>query len=403
MKMDLITAVVCILAAMVAGEIVSMKTKAFVPSVFVTAVLFLIGYWTFFPQDIVSTAAFGQPFAGLAMYFLITHMGSLMNIKELLSQWKTVIISIAGVFGILVALLTVGRAVLGYDTVVVGAPPLTGGIVAAVLMQEAAREKGLEMLSVLAILVYVAQGFVGYPITAILLKKEGKDLLKKYTGTGDKKISGKNSEEKYTEKRLLPQMPKQYNTTYMMLLKLAFTAFLAAKCAEIFNNLLKSMKAGFSIHALVFCLIFGVIFAEIGFLDRKVLNKSESFGLTILALMAFIFDGLKNATPQMLLQVAGPLFGVIFIGVIGLVIFSVISGKLLKESIPMSISIAMNALYGFPPNFVLTEEAIRSLTDDEDEKEYLTQIMMPKMLVGGFTSVTIASVIIGGVFAGMLK
>jgi len=63
----------------------------------------------------------------------------------------------------------------------------------------------------------------------------------------------------------------------------------------------------------------------------------------------------------------------------------------------------MNALYGFPPNFVLTEEAIRSLTDDEDEKEYLTQIMMPKMLVGGFTSVTIASVIIGGVFAGMLK
>lgn len=191
MKMDLITAVLCILAAMVAGEIVSMKTKAFVPSVFVTAVLFLIGYWTFFPQDIVSTAAFGQPFAGLAMYFLITHMGSLMNIKELLSQWKTVIISIAGVFGILVALLTVGRAVLGYDTVVVGAPPLTGGIVAAVLMQEAAREKGLEMLSVLAILVYVAQGFVGYPITAILLKKEGKDLLKKYTGTGDKKYPEK--------------------------------------------------------------------------------------------------------------------------------------------------------------------------------------------------------------------
>ena len=154
MKMDLITAVLCILAAMVAGEIVSMKTKAFVPSVFVTAVLFLIGYWTFFPQDIVSTAAFGQPFAGLAMYFLITHMGSLMNIKELLSQWKTVIISIAGVFGILVALLTVGRAVLGYDTVVVGAPPLTGGIVAAVLMQEAAREKGLEMLSVIAFLFY---------------------------------------------------------------------------------------------------------------------------------------------------------------------------------------------------------------------------------------------------------
>jgi membrane protein len=163
------------------------------------------------------------------------------------------------------------------------------------------------------------------------------------------------------------------------------------------------MNAGFSIHALVYCLVFGVIFTEIGFLDRQVLNKANSFGLTILALMAFIFDGLKNATPQMLAQVAGPLFGVIFIGVIGLVIFAVIAGKILGESIPMSISIAMNALYGFPPNFVLTEEAIHSLTDNKDKMEYLNQIMMPKMLVGGFTSVTIASVIIGGIFTGMLK
>ena len=402
MKMELMTAVLCILIAMVTGELVSMKTKAFVPSVFVTAVLFLLGYWTFFPQDMVSLAAFGQPFAGLAMFLLITHMGSLMNIRELLSQWKTVLISIAGVLGILAALLTVGRVVLGYQTVIVGAPPLTGGIVAAVLMQEAAKNNGLEMLSVLAILVYVAQGFVGYPITAVLLKKEGTELLKKYSSASKHQSSNKPN-AKAEKKKLFPPMPEKYNTTYMLLLKSAFVAFLAAKTAGILNNALKSMNAGFSIHALVYCLVFGVIFTEIGFLDRQVLNKANSFGLTILALMAFIFDGLKNATPQMLAQVAGPLFGVIFIGVIGLVIFAVIAGKILGESIPMSISIAMNALYGFPPNFVLTEEAIHSLTDNKDKMEYLNQIMMPKMLVGGFTSVTIASVIIGGIFTGMLK
>ena len=119
-------------------------------------------------------------------------------------------------------------------------------------------------------------------------------------------------------------------------------------------------------------------------------------------LMAFIFEGLSKATPQMLASVAAPLIGIIVIGVVGLVIFAFIAGKLLKESKYMSLPIALNALYGFPPNFILTTEAIKSLTDDEDEIKYLTDIMMPKMLIGGFTSVTIASVIIGGIFAGML-
>ena len=68
----------------------------------------------------------------------------------------------------------------------------------------------------------------------------------------------------------------------------------------------------------------------------------------------------------------------------------------------MSLSIALNALYGFPPNFILTNDAIKALTDDPAEREHLTGQMMPKMLVGGFTTVTIASVIIGGIFATML-
>ncbi|GAB1440896.1 hypothetical protein MASR2M36_36810 [Providencia sp.] len=35
-------------------------------------------------------------------------------------------------------------------------------------------------LSVFAILIYVMQGFAGYPLTAIMLKKEGRRVLEKY-------------------------------------------------------------------------------------------------------------------------------------------------------------------------------------------------------------------------------
>ena len=39
-------------------------------------------------------------------------------------------------------------------------------------MSEAAQSAGLASLSVLAILIYVIQGFAGYPLTSIVLKKK---------------------------------------------------------------------------------------------------------------------------------------------------------------------------------------------------------------------------------------
>lgn len=399
MKMSIILAMMCAMIPMALGDVVSLKTKAFVPSVFVAAVLFLFGFWIVFPKDMITVATLGQPVAGLTMYLLITHMGTLMNVKELIAQWKTVVIALAGIVGIIVLLMTVGVVVLGKQTAVVGAPPLTGGIVAAILMKEAAESIGKTDLAVVAILVYVVQGFVGYPLTAVMLKKEGKRLLEGFRSGHREAIPGKTAGEE-PKKTLIPKMPEKFNTTYMVLLKTAFVAWLADVFTKMLNvGVFHNPKA---LSPMVTCLVFGVIAAEIGLLDRKPLDKAGSFGWMMTVLMAFIFEGLSNATPQMLSRVAGPLVGIVVIGVIGLLIMSFLFGKILKESKYMSVSIALNALYGFPPNFILTTEAINSLTENEEEREYLTEIMMPKMLIGGFTSVTIASVIIGGIFAGML-
>ena len=38
------------------GEVFSALTKAWIPAVFITAVLFLLGYWTIIPHDVVSDA-----------------------------------------------------------------------------------------------------------------------------------------------------------------------------------------------------------------------------------------------------------------------------------------------------------------------------------------------------------
>ena len=396
--MTAILALVIVLAAMSLGDIVSIKTKAWIPSVFVTAIVFLLGFWFLFPKDIISTATLGLPVAGLTMYLLITHMGTLMNVRELMAQWRTVVISIAGILGIIISLLTIGLIFLDKQTAIAGGPPLSGGIVAAIIIKEAATALGNDKLAILAILIYVVQGFVGYPLTSVLLKKEGNRLLKDFKNNRDNKSETIINNEA-ERKTLIPKLPEKYNTTYVILLKLAFVAYLADCFTKFINNTIFQSTI---LSPFVTCLIFGVIAAEIGFVDRQALNKANAFGWMITVLMAFIYEGLNKATPEMLLEVLLPLAKIIIIGVAGLLIFAFIIGKILKESSYMSLCIALNALYGFPPNFILTNEVIKSLASNNDESEYLTNKMLPKMLIRGFTSVTIASVLIAGVFSKFL-
>ena len=51
---NFVLAFVLCAAAYIIGEVVSIVTKAWIPSVFVTAIVMLVGYWTVFPHDLVS-------------------------------------------------------------------------------------------------------------------------------------------------------------------------------------------------------------------------------------------------------------------------------------------------------------------------------------------------------------
>lgn len=392
--MNVIAAFSFVLIALALGDVISTRTKAFVPSTFVTAALFILGFWTFFPQDIVDISSLGMPAAQLAMYLLITHMGTMMSVKELAQQWRTIIIALGGIIGVMVGVMTIGLLIFGKETAIIAGPPLTGGLVASIMMSEAATELGLTDLSVLAILVYVVQGFAGYPLTAIMLKKEGTRLLKGYrNGEFIKTKTEDTAVETSSKFRIIPPISEKYNTTYVILTRLGLVAWAAVSFATITNDVVSKY---------VICLIFGVIAAELGVVDRKPLNLSGSFGWLMTLLMAFIFSGLSNATPELVAKMAIPLISIIVIGVFGMFIVVFVLSKVLKASFPMSFAISLTALYGFPPNYILTDEATKALAETPEEKQFLMDEMLPPMLVGGFTTVTIGSVIIAGIFIKLL-
>lgn len=396
--MSQMLALVILVAILYVGDVVAVRTKAWIPSVFVCAVLFLLGYWTFFPQDIVSLAGVPPTVASMMIYLLITNMGTLLSIQQLKEQWKTILISIAGILGIVAALFGIGTLLFGVETIIVAIPPLVGGVVSALIMSEGAANAGLVTLSVFAIVIYVMQGFAGYPLTSIVLKKEGKMLLEKYRKgeleIKDSKVDAVTANPQ-KELKLFSKMPAKYNTDYFKFFRLAFVGFLAYLVSTLLAPIV-------TVSPYVLCLLFGIIAASIGFLERQVLQKANGFGLAMMALMLFIFDGLKSATPSMMMEILYPLVGCIVLGVIGMYIFSFFIGKMLKVSKEMAFAVSLTALYGFPADYIITNEVINSITDDEKEREALTGHMLPPMLVGGFISVTIVSVILAGFFVGFL-
>lgn len=382
------------------GDVISTRTKAWVPSVFVCAVLFLIGYWTFFPADIISRAGIGTPVAIMMMYLLITNMGTLLSLKELAQQWKTVIISFSGIAGITAAVFAVSIALFDRNTALVTIPPLVGGIVSALIMSQGASDVGLVDLSVFAILIYVMQGFAGYPLTAIMLQREGKTLLARYR-------SGEHLPDNIADEhamlavdeakmpRLFSKIPISYNSNYFKFLRLALVGCLAWVVADL-------AKPVVNISPFVLCLFFGVVFTSLGFLEKHTLHKANGFGFAIMALMLFIFDTLNKATPEMLLRLLFPMAVLIATAVIGMFIVSWLVGKLLGVSGPMAFAISLTALYGFPADYIITNEAINALTHDEKERQMLTRHMLGPMLVGGFVSVTMVSVVLAGILVSYL-
>lgn len=397
-------ALVLLLIILYLGDVVSTRTKAWIPSVFICAVLFLIGYWTFFPKDIVARAGIPPVVAVMFMYLLIVNMGTLLSVKELLLQWKTILISLAGIAGIIIVAIIVGYLFFDFNTVVVAIPPLVGGIVSAIIMAQGATDAGLADLAVFAIIIYVMQGFVGYPLTSIMLKKEGRRVLElyhagKWNSNNDPKSPVEKEEANSLDENPMPKLfgkiPASYNSSYFIFLRIAIVGFLAYFVAEI-------LKPWASVSPFVLCLLFGVIASSIGFLERHPLKKAGGFGLAVMGLMLFIFDTLSRATPEMLVRLITPLVVFILAAVVGMFIFSVVVGKILNVSRAMAFSIALTALYGFPADYIITNEVINNLCKNQKEKEILTSHMLPPMLIGGFISVTIVSVVLAGIMVNMI-
>lgn len=382
--------------AYVLGEVVSTLTKAWIPAIFVTALFFLVGYWTVIPYDLVKDANLLDFGGTLGIYLCIVHIGTLLSVKQLLAQWKTVIVCLIGLAGMCVLCYVFCPIFMDRTLMIVGLPPLTGGVVATTMMKAEALNKGLELAAVFAVTMFCVQGFAGYPLTAVCLQMEGKRLLGSFRsgkigGAFEGTSADSGTLDMSAKKKLIPPIPEKFDSAVLTLGKVALTAWLAIMIGSFTG-----------ISGAIIALLLSVVLCALGFLEPNALGKANSYGILSFALTVYVFDGLKDCTPEMLKSILLPMIFLIIFGVAALALASFVVSKILKMSVPLAFATCLTALYGFPFNALITESVCNALSEDSEERKLLMDHMLPPMLVGGFVTVTIASVFIAGIFVKLL-
>ena len=376
---DVQTAFLTMLILVIIGEVISTATKAFVPSMFITAVLFVLGFWTYLPTDILQQAGIASNLPTFLVMMMVVHLGTMLDIQELIDQWKTVVVTLAGMLGILVVILTVGTVILGKETAAVAAPPLTGGFVAAMMMQSVAPT---EHLAILAMAVYVLQGFVGYPLTSICLKKEGYSVLKQYRqGTWKAAAVKEKANDDSAKNYLFPQIPDKYKSD--------FTYLFTMVILTVMSGYLDKLSGG-------------VFATAMGFIEKNVLVRSRSMGFVYTIIMMFVFSQLSSCTPDTVIQLIKDFAILIVLSTVGIAIFSIPIGRKFGMSTPMAFALGLGSIAGgFPASYTLSVEAAKVCAENEEEYQVLEQHMLPKTLVAGFVSATSGSVFIAGAVMAM--
>lgn len=394
--MNNLIALTIILVIFALGDMIAVKTKSMVSMLFTASLIFLILFWLGLPQTIFIDSMM-LDLGGLIVVLLLVHMGMLMNLEQLKQQWKTVLIALSAVVGIALCVPLLAGLVVGFEESLITAPPISGGVIASIIMGEAATEMNLPNLALLAALIVVVQGFVGFPLASFFLKKEA-ERVKAAFRSGEI-VSKDASTEQVAKKKILPDLPKALKSENVLLAKTALVAILAVGVSAGIEQVV-----GFDLlNENIAALLFGVLFAELGFLEQSVLNKANSFGFMMVPLTVVVLASLADATPEALVETIVPILVTLFFGTVGVVVFSLVMAKVLKVSNYLAIGLGISAMVGFPGTFIISNEIAQSIGETSEEVEVIADRILPKMLVAGFITVSIASVVLAGIFVPIIQ
>lgn len=379
-----VIATMLILGVIVIGEVISILTRARIPMLLVFLIMYLGLLWTgIFPKDLAEKSNFAT--VGVILTApLIVHMGTLIPLKVMKRQFKAVLIALSGVVVSGGLILLVITFVFDYKTAIAGVGPLTGGLVAFLLTSDKLKELGLVSLMTIPVLVMAFQGVIGMPLASNFLRKYA---LKLRDATDEGLFVAATSEalniEEPSPAAAAVVKESRFNSPVILLFKL-FVGGALAIMLEHFTTISYSL----------WCLVIGIIGTRFHFYEESMMEKANAFSVAMLGLVFSVVLTMGSITPQMLIEYLPQIALILVVGAVGLIVGGFISSKVLGWHPYKGIPVALTAMFGFPGDYILCEEVSRSVARNKEEEKVIFNELLSSMLVGGFTTVTIASVVI---------
>ena len=387
-----IFAATIILAFIALGELISLWSKARIPSLLIAMLgTFIAVQLKIIPNTIIDDSFFPQIYAILVAPLLF-HMGSLIPLKTMLAQWRSVVISIAGMIVAVGVIAAVVGPIFGFQYVVAGAGPLAGGIVSTGLTTDGLKAANVDSaIVVLPALVLMLQSLPSMPLTNLLLRK----FAIKLRDSGDLEELARKQKKVEKENgggKKLITLPDMLVDNELFVLFLILVG----------GSLATLLAMPTHIPSSIIALVLGVASTAIGLTPERSMEKSNSFGIAMAGVVAIVMAPLVAASLSDVLAALIPVAVILAVGAVGIMIGGAIATKLLKWKTTLGMSVALTAMYGFPADYLLTNEVVRSVGRTEEERDALREAMLPAMLVGGFTSVSAGSVVIASVLVSFL-
>ncbi|WP_298886265.1 hypothetical protein [uncultured Serinicoccus sp.] len=399
--MNPVLAFVVVMLVWTVSDLVAKRTQSLLSSLFVASIIFLVGFLTdIFPEDLLTSSSL-LGLAGVVVGFIIVHLGTMISLEDFTKQWKTFLVGVATVLGIGVSLLVAGlvfgprisgTAADGYaqalDFIVAGTGSLSGGTISVLIVQEAALGVGLTSIAIFPVLIAALQGLVGFPLTSLILRKEAGRLREEYRA-GRLAAPAVADEAEVATSRL----PAALQTTPGTLVVVGVVVLASLGVDNLTDGILNTF---------VVALLLGIALRTTGVLRPSVLSGIDALGLMMLAIMILVFAPLATVEPSDDAALALPLLLAFLFGVVGIAGFAALVGTLVGYSVPMSVAIGLTSLYGFPGTMILSQEAAKGAGESPEEVAAIEGEILPKMIVAGFSTVTITSVVVTSILAGAI-
>lgn len=384
MVQEPVIAAMIILGLIALGEIISVISKARVPMLFVAMMGYLILLWLgIFPKDLLENSTFLTVGALLGTAPILVHMGTLIPLRMIRSQWRAVLIAIMGMFFASLFILTIVTVFFDYQTAVAGTGPLNGGIIAVLITSEGIKELGLASLLTIPALIMALQSLIGIPLANLLLRKHA-TTINEQMKSGAFEASGNVAFDQENDEKLL--IPKKYQTPLVLL----FMLFIGGAIAVV---LAKYTGIPYSLWALAI----GIIGRLVKFYPERVMEKSNSFTVGMAGIIFIIIGMMNDITFEMFIDKLPAVLTILFVGVLGILLGGLLGSKILKVNPFLGIPVALTSTFGFPGDYIVCEEVSRSIGKTEEEQKRIFNEIITPMLVGGFTTVTLGSVIIASI------